>query len=619
MFFWLMAIPFFVIIAMFTLFKLPANDLKKPEEIQDTAMAFRMVLQHDAAAKLMEAYRADAKSTLFDLGSYNMEGDGWKAMLEGSKYLPANFISDTDNIVTYIRCLNGLREVVNCRKATGIYMITASAVPSSDAQTARWFETVGAEDLAEQLGKYAGSFPIRQNGYSLPKKPRKQEGETDEAYAVRLNAYKAEKKDYAKLKRRYYDFGDKLPRPDTTVGQVRAYPFDEGEEANERVIVRRIRSAQGNTVNYETVKVPVDIPDADGQSFDFNGEAIIFTESGLCKEGPCACTKGTDCGEGVYCLSGTCSADCGLYGFDPNRTCYTTCISDSQCPEGYSCKDSVCEDNNKSCLSANDCPSSAPYCNNGECSTTQILTCGLTSSMSLDTWKAGWANCTTCPAGQYKKYKSFEDFPDAWEGGNDSTYYPIASDLGCVDIPQINGYTTIPNAKRWIKRTGWETGPGKIWRYRVNIPCYGKDEEWDLIGPYVNWWEAQEICGKLGKTLAPNIWDLSEWYGGGCEYVRMWQIVTSTAIGTGREISDILNIGCDYDNDDDCYQLYAYTNGNWIYNDPYRSVYAVNMSKYDVEMAYRREEGLYTSNGDSTNYVLCGPTDGSYLAPLESD
>ena len=375
MFFWLMAIPFFVIIAMFTLFKLPSNDLKKPEEIQDTAMAFRMALQHDAAAKLMEAYRADSESTLFDLGSYNMEGEGWKAMLEGSKYLPANFITDTDNIVTYIRCLNGLREVVNCRKATGIYMITASAVPSADAQTARWFETVGAEDLAEQLGKYAGSFPIRQNGYSLPKKPRKQEGETDEAYAVRLNAYKAEKKDYAKLKRRYYDFGDKLPRPDTTVGQVRAYPFDEEEEANERVIVRRIRSAEGNTVNYETVKVPVDIPDADGQTFDFNGEAVIFTESSSCKEGPCACTKGTDCGEGVYCLSGTCSADCGLYGFDPNRTCYTTCTSDSQCPEGYFCDSGVCT-TTKTCSTNDDCPSAKPYCNYNVCSAYPPYTVG---------------------------------------------------------------------------------------------------------------------------------------------------------------------------------------------------------------------------------------------------
>ena len=58
MFFWLIAIPFFVIIAMFTLFRLPSSGLHESKDIQDTAMAFRMVLQHDAAAKLMQEYKA---------------------------------------------------------------------------------------------------------------------------------------------------------------------------------------------------------------------------------------------------------------------------------------------------------------------------------------------------------------------------------------------------------------------------------------------------------------------------------------------------------------------------------------------------------------------------------
>ena len=279
MFFWLIAIPFFVIIAMFTLFKLPSNDLKKPEEIQDTAMAFRMVLQHDAAVKLMEDYKADTESTLFDSGSYDMSGDDWKATLKGSGYLPSNFIPDTDNIVTYVRCLGGSREVTSCRYANGVYVITAAAVPSAGAITSRWFEKVGAGNLATQLEKYAGSFPIKQDGLVLPKKPRKEENETDEAYAIRLNAYNAEKDEYMRLKRRYYNFGEGMPRPDTAVGQVRAYPFDGGEEASERVIVRRIRSAEGGTVNYETVSVPVDSPDTEGQPFDFNGEAVIFTAS----------------------------------------------------------------------------------------------------------------------------------------------------------------------------------------------------------------------------------------------------------------------------------------------------------------------------------------------------
>ena len=66
MFFWLIAIPFFVIIAMFTLFRLPSSDLNQPEEMQDAAMAFRMAMQHDAAAKLMQEYQGSSESDMFD-------------------------------------------------------------------------------------------------------------------------------------------------------------------------------------------------------------------------------------------------------------------------------------------------------------------------------------------------------------------------------------------------------------------------------------------------------------------------------------------------------------------------------------------------------------------------
>ena len=119
MFFWLVAIPFFVIIAMFTLFKFPSGDLHKPEDIQDTAMAFRMAMQHDAAAKLMQEYQADSESDMFDEGSYDLGGDAWKETILDSGYLPSTFIPDTDNITTYIRCLNGLRQIASCRGALG--------------------------------------------------------------------------------------------------------------------------------------------------------------------------------------------------------------------------------------------------------------------------------------------------------------------------------------------------------------------------------------------------------------------------------------------------------------------------------------------------------------------
>ena len=380
MFFWLIAIPFFVIIAMFTLFRLPSSGLHEPEDIQDTAMAFRMVLQHDAAAKLMQEYQATGESDMFDEGSYDLGGDTWKETLMDSGYLPASFIPDTDNITTYIRCLNGLRLVTSCRDATGIYMVTAATPPSESSITTRWFEHKGAINLASQLKKYEGSFPIKPN-VSIPKKPRKEEGESDEDFAIRLNEYKETKAEYKLLKRNYYSFGTNLPRPKTVVGQVKAYPFGE-ESADSRAILRRIKEVGGEVV-FEKEDMPTDLPSGSerSDSIDFNGEAVIFTASGSCNQGPCACTKGTDCGTGAYCLSGTCSTGCGTYGFDANRTCYTTCTSDSQCPEGYFCDSGVCG-TTKPCSSDSDCFSGSPYCYNGYCSATQCTTNADCSSVS---------------------------------------------------------------------------------------------------------------------------------------------------------------------------------------------------------------------------------------------
>jgi len=782
MFFWLIAIPFFVIIAMFTLFRLPSNDLNQPEEIQDAAMAFRMALQHDAAAKLMEDYKANGESTFFDLGSYNIEGDDWKATLMESGYLPASFVSDTDNIVTYVRCLNSLREITSCRTATGVYIVTAAAAPSSSAITSRWFETAGAERLAEQLEKYSGSFPVKQDGLAIPVRPVKEEDESDEDFAIRLNAYKTAKSEYMRLKRRYYNFGEGMPRPDTTVGQVRAYPFDGGEEADERVIVRRIRSVEGGTVNYDLTQVPVDIPDTEGQPFDFNGEAVILTAS---FKQPDSCVtvyeakniststlssavqevgsytipvagnyKITLMGEAGYrgwnnsyttesngaggilianayyatdtlitvkgikggrwtqnldddiagagvalwdtlnttgaptlvaggggsnaatggggYIGGAYSANFANqnhlgYSWDGTRGNNTTycngttncnvanggiekcddCAAPQRgyggtgyCGSGYTCTqiaggncthdaanwsaatygnwgtntltggkgyasitycgpdaESFCStypcDTTKTCLIANDCPSNKPYCNNGECSATQILTCDSTATMPTDTWIAGWANCTSCPPGQFKKYKSCYDI-----GGSNYNVYPIDFNSGCVSIPALNSYTTMPTGKYWIPNSASTLSNAHLWHRQVNITCNGKNEEWDLVGPFINWWEAQEVCAKLGKTLPAN----TETLTGGCTEGARWSLIANaTAVGTGQTLTAVSGISTTFSWNSSTGNTTSSPHGIYTNHD-----YGSGNYVWDIYLAGGNTYGSRCVSATEL-YILCGP------------
>ena len=590
MFFWLIAIPFFVIIAMFTLFRLPSSDLHEPEDIQDTAMAFRMAMQHDAAAKLMQEYKATGESDMFDEGSYDLGGDEWKETILSSGYIPSSFIPDTDNITTYIRCLNGLRQITSCRGATGIYMVTAATPPSGSSITTRWFEKKGAENLASQLKKYEGSFPVKQSGLVLPKKPRKQEGESDEAFAIRLNEYKETKAQYKLLKRNYYDFGTNLPRPNTTAGQVRAYPFGE-ESAESRVIVQRIKAIEGDVV-FDKEYMPTDLPSGGegSDSMDFNGEAVIFTASGSCNEGPCACTKGTDCGTGVYCLSGTCSSGCGTYGFDANRTCYTTCTSDSQCPEGYFCDSGLCEETTRTCLTYLDCPTSKPYCNNGECSATQILTCDSTDTMATDTWIAGWANCTSCPAGQFKKYQSGRE--------TSQCAYPVASTAGCVNIPALNSYTTMPTGIYHVGSYSTVSN-ANMWHRQVNITCNGKNEEWDLVGPFIEFWEAQEVCAKLGKKLPANTDVLT----GGCTEGARWSLIANApAVGTGQTLTAVSGISTT--NSWNSSTGNTTSSGHFIYTN---QDYGNSCFVWGVQLATGATNGDQRSHPFYTIYALCGP------------
>ena len=47
----------------------------------------------------------------------------------------------------------------------------------------------------------------------------------------------------------------------------------------------------------------------------------------------------------------------------------------------------------------------------------------------------------------------------------------------------------------------WTTiSNANMWHRQVNITCNGKNEEWDLVGPFIEFWEAQEICAKMLKV-----------------------------------------------------------------------------------------------------------------------
>jgi len=262
--------------------------------------------------------------------------------------------------------------------------------------------------------------------------------------------------------------------------------------------------------------------------------------SGSASSCPDTCSTDSDCsGATPYCNNGFCGESCTSDSQCPGTTPYCiegfceatkSCTSSADCTlaaQPY-CFAGLCS-SEQPCLIASDCPSSKPYCNRGACSTTQILTCDSTSTMATDTWVAGWANCTTCPAGTFKHYKSLG------EGGN--TNYPIASTSDCVSIPAVNSYTTMPTGA-YYTQVGWVSSLN-VGRRQVNITCNGKNEEWDVIGPYIVWWEAQEVCAKLGKKMPYNNASLT----GGCtEGARRTLIANAVAVGTGQTLKEINGI-----------------------------------------------------------------------------
>ena len=73
-----------------------------------------------------------------------------------------------------------------------------------------------------------------------------------------------------------------------------------------------------------------------------------------------------------------------------------------------------------------------------------------------------------------------------------SCKYPYVNTVKCYDIPPRNGSVF------WGER-------GLVRHKAVSITCNGKREIWHLIGGYISWWEAVEVCERLGLHMPPNI------------------------------------------------------------------------------------------------------------------
>ena len=248
------------------------------------------------------------------------------------------------------------------------------------------------------------------------------------------------------------------------------------------------------------------------------GNSKPYCIGGVCKS--CASSgeevsSGTKCCSGLYrTSSGTCGS-CGVYSYDKNRNCYVRCASGNiYCTKGYYCKDYRCVSScgmtsngfpishlsNGICCNGihpavekdicYECTDKNQYackkgeiCNRNTCEevcTKGELCCSTKKIVNFD-WIKNNERCSGCGKGQVQARGL-----DISE--NSSCSYPHIGKTKCYDIP-------LPGSNvYWGDR-------GAVGHKITSITYAGMKEEWHLIGPYVNWWEAVELCGRLGLFL----------------------------------------------------------------------------------------------------------------------
>lgn len=126
--------------------------------------------------------------------------------------------------------------------------------------------------------------------------------------------------------------------------------------------------------------------------------------------------------------------------------------------------------------------------------------CSDTTPISNQKWIDNGFKCSGCGSNQFQLYDS------KYDGG--SCNYPNYIEVnGCLDIPEAGGSTAVNRAVSnaygggQYYLTNGTAYNQPIRHHKVKITCDGKNEDWRIVGPYVSWWEAMEICSKIGLNV----------------------------------------------------------------------------------------------------------------------
>ena len=197
-------------------------------------------------------------------------------------------------------------------------------------------------------------------------------------------------------------------------------------------------------------------------------------------------------------------------------------------------------------------------CNGNVCEEDTPDVCTLTTAIPNSDWLGKAVKCSACGSNQV-------------QARADSCYYPYAKTTKCYNIPSSG------SSASW-------SGRGTVHHDTATITCNGKRETWHLIGGNVSWWEAVEMCERLGLHMPPNrISLLSSNSSNGCNGSTRYGLLR-TAFGA--------------------YYGYEYVWTEEDYGTSKCGAYTVGLS-YGGEVNTSRNSPYGTSG--NSRFALCGP------------